>query len=132
MLNPIACPLGGRTQLPEANGAEDHAEHGHQRVEILVPGFQQIIGEQDAHGEQDEHHLRQEQPAAALLHERPECVEDMAHRLVYFFSVPEAAGFARPGSAGIFIPGMFVPASQLVPPGAGAAFRLGAAARSAP
>ncbi len=62
--------FGDAPQLPQCNGAENHAQHGHQRVEKFVADFEQMIGEQDAHGKQDEHHLRQQQPAAALLHER--------------------------------------------------------------
>src|SRR5712672_1140833 len=47
------------SQLPKTNRAEDDAKHGHQRVEILVPRFEQVIGQQDAHGEENKHHLRQ-------------------------------------------------------------------------
>ncbi len=127
--------LGHQAQLPQADAAEDHAEHGHQRVEIFVARLQQVIGEQDAHGKKDEHHLRQKQSAAALLHERSERVKDMAHRLDYFFSDPAAGAACVP--AGMLIPGIFIPGMSITPlPTAGAGesagVDAGVAARSAP
>ena len=73
LLKPTAAAVGNPARNCQRQmRAEDHAEHGHQGVEIFVASLEQIIGEQDAHGKQDEHHLRQEQAAAVLLHE---CLE---------------------------------------------------------
>ena len=121
--------VGNPAQLPEADGAEDHAEHGHQGVEILVASLEQVIGEQDAHGKQDEHHLRQEQAAAVHLHECLERLKHLAHRLVYFFSVSGAGAGDVSVLDGIFIPGILAAANTAA---AGAGYAQGVAARSAP